>query len=264
MRQGMEFRVNAEGVSVPETRAELPSGKEEERTRGKCRLAAAFRIFAEHGLSYGPGGHITYRDPIWPDHFWINPLGLDFSRIRVSDLVLVRDDGRMVQGAEPINAAGFAIHSTIHKMRPDVHAVAHSHSRFGTTFATLGRLLPAISQEACSFYRDHGLYDAYGGAADSREGELIGRALGACKAVICRNHGFFTVGGSVEEAVFWFLRMERACEQTLRACAAGAPVEIDDATAALTAKQVGASKLGEFGGRVLIEKMLAERPDLAA
>jgi ribulose-5-phosphate 4-epimerase/fuculose-1-phosphate aldolase len=220
MSQGMEFRVNAGGVSVPDKSRQPGATELEARTRGKRRLAAAFRIFAEQGLSYGPGGHITYRDPVQPDHFWINPLGTDFSRIRVSDLVLVRDDGVIVQGGEPINAAGFAIHSTIHKLRPEVHAVAHSHSRFGTTFATLGRLLPPISQEACSFFSDHALYDGYGGAADASEAALIGRALGRNKAVICRNHGLFTVGASVDEAVFWFLRMERACEQTLRACAA--------------------------------------------
>ena len=41
----------------------VPATREEERTLGKRQLAAVFRIFARHGLSYGPGGHITYRDP---------------------------------------------------------------------------------------------------------------------------------------------------------------------------------------------------------
>ncbi len=260
MSAELEFRVEADGLSVPS--AQPFANKEDERAAGKRKLAAAYRIFAHYGLAYGAGGHITYRDPILGDHFWLNPLGVDFSRICVSDLVLVRDDGTVVEGRRMINSAGYAIHSTVHKMRPDVNAAAHAHSRFGTTYATLGKLLPPISQEAVSFYKDHGLYDGYGGVAEANEGAAIGRALGPHKAVICRNHGLFTVGKTIEEAVFWFLRMERACDQTLMARAAGTPVEIDDATATLAAKQVGSSKLGTFGGWPLFEKMFEEQPDL--
>lgn len=262
MSQGLELRLQADGVTVPE--ATKFASKEEERIDGKRRLAAAFRIFAYYGLNYGPGGHITYRDPILTDHFWINPLGVDFSRICVSDLLLLREDGEVVHGSRPAHAAGFAIHSTVHKLRPDVNAAAHTHSRFGSSFAALGKRIPPITQEACSFYKDHGLYDGYGGAADLTEGDLIGRALGTHKAVICRNHGLITVGGSVDAAVFWFLRMERACEQFLRASAAGTPIEIDEATATLTAKQVGSPKLGHFGCKPMMDKMFAEQPDLFA
>ncbi len=258
--RGLEFRLEQGGITTPAQQAY--ASPQEEQADGKRRLAAAFRIFAFYGLSYGAGGHITYRDPIRPDHFWINPLGVDFSRIRVSDLVLVKDDGTIVEGDGPINSAGYAIHSTVHKMRPDVNAAAHSHSRFGTAFATLGIPLPPISQEACSFYKDHGVYADYGGAADVPEGEKIGNALGRHKAVICRNHGMFTVGSNIDEAVFWFLRLERSCEQYLLAGAVGKPVVIDDATATMAAAQVGSSKLGVFGGRPLMDKMFAEQPDL--
>ena len=52
----------------------------------------------------------------------LNPLSTHFSQIRVSDLILVNEEGAVVQGDQPINAAAFAIHSAIHKRRPDVHA----------------------------------------------------------------------------------------------------------------------------------------------
>jgi ribulose-5-phosphate 4-epimerase/fuculose-1-phosphate aldolase len=56
-------------------------------------------------------GHISVRDPILTDHFWLNPLSQHFSQICVSDLILVNEDGDVVVGDEPINAAAFAIHS---------------------------------------------------------------------------------------------------------------------------------------------------------
>jgi len=53
----------------------------------------------------------SVRDPILTDHFWLNPLSQHFSQISVSDLILVNEDGDVVVGEEPINAAAFAIHS---------------------------------------------------------------------------------------------------------------------------------------------------------
>ena len=62
---------------------EMPvfSSLEEERQHRKERLAAGFRIFGKFGFSEGVAGHITYRDPEFKDHFWVNPLGVHFSQI---------------------------------------------------------------------------------------------------------------------------------------------------------------------------------------
>ncbi len=95
--------------------------------------------------------------------FWVNPLGQNFGHIRVSDLVLVDDQGRVVHGRSRINAAAFAIHSALHAARPDVVAAAHSHSLYGKAFSTLGRLLDPITQDACSFYGQQALFDDYTG-----------------------------------------------------------------------------------------------------
>ena len=40
-----------------------------------------------------------------------------------------------------MNTAAFAIHSQVHAARPDVQAAAHTHSKAGRAFSTLGRLL---------------------------------------------------------------------------------------------------------------------------
>jgi ribulose-5-phosphate 4-epimerase/fuculose-1-phosphate aldolase len=52
----------------------------------------------------------SVRDPILTDHFWLNPLSQHFATICVSDLILVNEDGDVVIGDQPINAAAFAIH----------------------------------------------------------------------------------------------------------------------------------------------------------
>lgn len=126
---------------------------EDERLHRQQRLAASFRLFAHYGFDEGVAGHITARDPEFPDHFWVNPFGMYFGQIRVSDLLLVNHQGEVVKGNKPVNAAAFAIHSQIHQARPDVVAAAHAHSLYGKTWASLGRLLDPLTQDACLFIR---------------------------------------------------------------------------------------------------------------
>src|SRR5580698_1814815 len=85
----------------------------DERLYRKQRLAAGFRLFSKFGFDEGVAGHITARDPERLDHFWVNPFGVYFGHIRVSDLILVDHNGVVVEGDMPVNTAAFAIHSQI-------------------------------------------------------------------------------------------------------------------------------------------------------
>jgi len=244
---------------------DLPSfsSVETERRHRKQRLAAAFRLFSRFGFDEGIAGHITARDPGRPDHFWVNPFGVHFGHVRVSDLLLVDDRGTVVEGDRPVNQAAFAIHSQVHAARPDVVSAAHSHSVHGKAWSSLGRLLDPITQDVCAFYGDHSLYDDYGGVVlDLEEGKRVAHALGGNKAVILRNHGLLTVGQSVDEAVWWFITMERSCQAQLLAEAAGRPVAIDPATATLTRSQVGSHHAGWFSFQPLYDRIVGEQPDL--
>src|SRR4051812_47002930 len=159
--------------------------KDAERLHLKQRLAGAFRIFGRFGFDEGVAGHITARDPERPDHFWVNPFGMNFKQVRVSDLILVNHDGEVVEGTWPVNRAAFAIHSQIHAARPDVVAAAHSHSVYGKAWASLRRELDPLTQDACAFYGDHALFDDFTGVVlDTEEGKRIAHALAGHKAAI--------------------------------------------------------------------------------
>ena len=236
---------------------------EEERQHRKERLAAAFRLFGKFGFDEGVAGHITARDPEHADHFWVNPFGMSFSHIRVSDLILVNDKGDVVEGNGAVNTAAFAIHGQVHAARPDVIAAAHAHSINGKAWSSLGKLLDPLTQDACAFYDDHALFDDYTGVVlDLEEGKRIAHALGDKKAVILRNHGLLTAGHSVDEAAWWFITMERTCQAQLLAEAAGTPVKIDAHHAALTASQVGSHLGGWFSFQPMYAKITREQPDL--
>jgi ribulose-5-phosphate 4-epimerase/fuculose-1-phosphate aldolase len=236
----------------------------EERRHRKQRLAAAFRLFGKFAFDEGVAGHITARDPELLDHFWVNPLGMSFKRIRVRDLLLVNDRGEVVDGNWPVNAAAFAIHSQIHAARPDVVAAAHAHSVHGKAWSSLRRPLDPLTQDSCAFHGDHALFDDYTGVVyDIEEGKRIAHALGDNKAVILANHGLLTVGkGSVDEAAWWFISMERTCQAQLLAEAAGTPVHIDPDQATKTAAQVGNPQAGWWAFQPLYEWIVDLQPDL--
>jgi ribulose-5-phosphate 4-epimerase/fuculose-1-phosphate aldolase len=240
---------------------------EEERLHRKQRLAAAFRLFSKFGFDEGVVGHITARDPEFTDTFWVNPFGLHFSLIKVSDLIRVDHTGRVVEGSRPVNAAAFAIHSRIHTARPDTVGAAHAHSTFGRAFAALGRKLDPISQDVCAFYNDHAFYDDYGGVAvELDEGQRIAQALGSCKAAILQNHGLLTVGKTVDEAAWWFITMERSCQVQLVAEAAAArsaqPLRIiSEKSAEQAFRIIGTPFSGWFQFQSLYARILKEQPD---
>jgi ribulose-5-phosphate 4-epimerase/fuculose-1-phosphate aldolase len=235
-----------------------------ERRHRKQRLAAAFRLFGHFGFDEGVAGHITARDPERLDHFWVNPLGMNFKHIRVKDLILVNHRGEVVEGTWPVNKAAFAIHSQIHAARPDVVAAAHAHSVYGKAWSSLRRPLDPLTQDACAFYGDHAVFDDYTGVVyDLEEGKRIAQALAGHKAVILSNHGLLTVGTtSVDEAAWWFITMERTCQAQLLAQAAGAPVCIDPEQAEKTAQQVGGAMSGWRMFQPLYDWIAGAQPDL--
>ncbi len=235
----------------------------DERRHRQERLAGAFRLFARYGFAQGLAGHITARDPEWTDHFWVNPLGRDFSRIRVSDLLLVNSRGEIVVGVGPVNQAAFAIHAAIHEARPDIVAAAHTHSLYGKAFSTLGRTLDALTQDACSFYEDHALFDDFQGVVlDTQEGARIAAALGNYKAVILKNHGILSAGPTVEAAAWWYIALENACHTQLLAEAAGKPLPIPHEIAALTHERVGRPQGALYAFESLYAGLVEAEPEL--
>lgn len=236
----------------------------EEREHRKQRLAGALRIFGKLGFSEGVAGHITARDPELADHFWVNPFGMNFRHVKVSDLILVNHEGKVVHGRRPVNKAAFVLHSAIHAARPDVVAAAHAHSVHGKAWSSLGRPLDPITQDACVFYEDHVVVSDGGGAVvlDENAGKTLAAALGPHKAAIHRNHGLFTVGQSVDEAAWWFITMERSCQAQLLAEAAGTPHLIDPDDAVYTRDQTAFPLAGWFSFQPLWDDIVRTDPDL--
>lgn len=235
-----------------------------ERRHRQERLAGALRIFGRLGFGEGVAGHITARDPEFPDHFWVNPFALSFNRVRVSDLLLVNHAGEVVIGDRPVNRAAFVLHAAIHELRPEVIAAAHAHSPYGKAFSSLGKRLDPITQDCCIFFNDHELIQADGGKVVLEEsaGRSFAEQFLQGKAAIHQNHGLFSVGESVDAAAFWFISMERCCQSQLLAEAAGRPRLIREDWATYTRSHIGRPQDGWLGFQSFWEDILHSDPDL--
>src|SRR3954453_4545561 len=241
---------------------------EEERYHRKVRLAAAFRMFSKANLDEGVAGHITGRDPEFPDSYWVNPFGMHFSMIKQSDLVRVDHEGNVVEGDRAVNGAAVAIHCAVHAARPDVVAAAHAHGPYGKTLSSLEMTVEPLTQDACAFFEDVGVHDTYTGVVlDAEEGRRIGEALGSHKAVILRNHGMLTVGHTVGSAAWWFLTLECTSQSQLMAYSAAAglgakPRQIGHEEATTTRGQVGFEFPGCFQFQPIWQRISRENPDI--
>ena len=254
--------MNTEAVESMVFPPEFPS-VEAEREDRKRKLVSAYRLFGKFGFDEGVAGHITVRDPEHLDRLWVNPMGVSFKQIKVSDLLLVDHEGNVLEGNGVLNGAAYTIHASIHAMHPNVTAAAHSHSVYGKAWSSFGRTLDPITQDACAFYDDHVVFDDFTGVVlDMNEGQRIATALGKNKAAILRNHGLLTVGTTVESAAWWYITMERSCQAQLLAEAAGKPVLIDPENCAATYNTAGGELAGWFSYQPMLSVISAEQPDM--
>lgn len=203
-------------------------------------------------------------DPERLDHFWVNPFGMNFRHISVSDLILVNHQGEVIEGDRPVNRAAFVIHAAVHAARPDVVAAAHAHSVYGKAWSALGRPLDPITQGACVFFEDHSVVSEFGGriVMEDEGGRSLAAGLGAHKAAIHQNHGLFTVGHSVDEAAWWFVTMERSCQAQLLAEAAGTPLLVGDEDARYTQQHAGSPLAGWVSFQPMWDEIVRTDPDL--
>jgi ribulose-5-phosphate 4-epimerase/fuculose-1-phosphate aldolase len=190
-------------------------------TEARIDLAACYRLIAQFRMTDLVYTHISARIP-GTEHFLLNPYGFLFEEVTASNLVRIDIDGQIVEDTPyTVNPAGFTIHSAVHRARPDVNCVLHTHTRAGIAVSALREGLLPISQIALQFYDRLAYHDYEGIALDLDERDRLARDLGDRKAMILRNHGLLTAGASVAEAFSLMFYLERACEIQIAALSTG-------------------------------------------
>lgn len=265
------------GFTVPVTDASdrIVDAVTPERGKRQRELVDGYRIFGSYGWGDDGSGHISARDPEHLDSFWMLRYGVAFARATLGDLVRIGSDGKVVEGypGSTFTAAAHFIHTPIHEVRPDIVAVAHTHTGYGTPFAALARPLRMTSQEACAFADRQGVFLGEElDITDLNAGHRLAAAGLHARLLVLANHGLLTVGGSVAETVGWFVLAERAAEVEIKvgdegrvissAGAAAVAISLGDPSNAIAVfRFLCASRLGGSGvSDECIGSEVVERP----
>ncbi|WP_265636626.1 class II aldolase/adducin family protein [Acidiphilium sp. PA] len=258
------YQPEQQGLIFPE----IPqfSSFEAERTYRKQHLVAAVRAFAMHGFDYGFAGHLTIRDPERPELYWTNPMCVHFSQVKMSNLILADHAGNVVQGSHAINRAGFVLHAAVHEAHPDIVAMCHAHTVYGTAWCATGRPLDMISQDAACFYNNHVVIGASAGAVavERESGYSIASAFANARAALHQNHGLLTASRhSIDDAAFWFIALERCCQVQLLIEASGVkPRTLSQKNAEYSRQHVGNDFIGWLHFQTLYAQIAAQQPDM--
>lgn len=169
-------------------------------------------------------GNISARDP-QSGLVAIKPSGIKYPDLRPEHMVILDLEGDVVEGTlKP--SSDTASHLYIYRHRPDVHGVVHTHSRYATAFAALGKPIPVyLTAQADEF---GGPIPCGGFALIGGEeiGQVVIEAIGSSPAVLLKNHGVFTVGGSAEAALKAAIMVEDVAATIWLALQIGQPDEI--------------------------------------
>ena len=196
----------------------------------KHDLAAAFRWTARLNMNEGIANHFSVCLPNSND-FYVNGSGLHFSKIKASDLVLVKQDDfkDLKNKPEIVDPTALNIHGTIHKKVPHARCILHVHSRYATALSALkDPTLKPIDQNTMRFYNRISIYNEFGGLGFEEESSKMALAIGNNSMLLLANHGILSVGQTVAEAFDKLYYFEKACETYLTALSTNEELNIVD------------------------------------
>jgi ribulose-5-phosphate 4-epimerase/fuculose-1-phosphate aldolase len=194
-----------------------------EEWQTRLDLAACYRLVDAFGMTDLIYNHITARIPGSDDHLLINLYGLLYKEITASSLVKINVEGDILSKPDTdygINTSGYVIHGAIHKARPEVQCVIHTHTRAGIAVSVMKCGLLPMSQTSMRFVGHIGYHGYEGPAVNLDERERIVEDLGPHDALIMNNHGLLTCGATIQQAFNTMYQLELSCRSQVDAMAA--------------------------------------------
>lgn len=191
----------------------------------KQELAHLHLELPGNNLVVWTGGNISARDPN-TGLVVIKPSGVLYEELTADKMIVLDLDGKIIEGnLKP--SSDTASHLYIYRHRQDVNGVVHTHSRYATAFAAVGKSIPVyLTAQADEF----GCEIPCGGFA-LIGGEEIGKQvidhIGISSALLLKNHGVFTIGPGAKAAVKSAVMVEDIAATVWLALQIGTPAEID-------------------------------------
>lgn len=198
----------------------VPAGYSEVEWKARVELTLAYRLIDHFGWTTQVYNHISYRIP-GTEHILINAFGLLYSEITPSNLVKIDLDGNKLDDSPyPINGAGIVIHTAIHKAKPEINCVMHTHNIDCQAVSSLKCGFIPFMQESYQFHERIGYHHFEGIVLDEAEQTRLIASLGDTNhTLMLHNHGVVTVGKNVSWAFEYMYQIIKGCEVQIKTMA---------------------------------------------
>ena len=187
-------------------------------------LVDAIRMLASADIIDHSGHGSARRDG---ESFYINSASSTRRVLTPDDLVAVDLDGNVIEGsARP--PFEFHIHAEIYRVRPDVHAVMHTHPRWSTFLTMVGAKYRPVSGQG-ALLGSVPLLDSPMSVTTRPMGEQVAAALGRGPAVLLKSHGAVIVGSDIVECFALAAYLEENASRQYMAMQIGDPYVFSEA-----------------------------------
>jgi ribulose-5-phosphate 4-epimerase/fuculose-1-phosphate aldolase len=161
------------------------------------------------------------------ESFYVNSAASTRSALTTADLVAVDLDGNLVEGSAtpPLE---FHIHSEIYRVRPDVHAVLHTHPQWSTFLTMVGEKYRIVCAQG-ALLGDIPLVDSPLSVNTRPMGQKVAAALGKGPAVLLKSHGAVVAGSDIVECFALAAYLEENAFRQYMAMQIGEPYVFSDA-----------------------------------
>jgi L-ribulose-5-phosphate 4-epimerase len=130
----------------------------------------------------------------------IKASGIRYEGMSPEHMVVMDLSGKVVEGNfKPSSDANS--HLYIYKYRPDVGGVVHTHSRYATAFAAVGKPIPCVLTAIADEFGGDIPCAGFALIGDEAIGEVVVESIGNSPSVLLKNHGVFTIGKNATAAV---------------------------------------------------------------
>ena len=207
-------------------------------------LVLLARTLWREGYDDHLAGHITYRQP--DGTLLCNPWLLLWEEIRPEDVLVIDTEGTLLEGDWPV-PLGIPLHLELHRQRTDVVVAVHSHPRYGTVWADLGRLPGCYDQSSALGGGELVVVDEYDGPVDSTDAAARAVAsMGGADMALLANHGVFVTAGSIRAAHQRAVALEYRSRRAWQVEAAGGGRELPEPARSFFRGSDGEGFLGFF------------------
>lgn len=190
----------------------------------KEQLVALHLELPKNNLVMWTGGNVSQRDAE-TGLVVIKASGVRYEDLKPEHMVVVDLDGNVVEGNYKPSSDVFS-HLYIYKHRPDVGGVVHTHSRYATAFAALGRPIPCVITAMADEFGGPIPCGGFALIGDEAIGKVVVESIGRSPAVLLKNHGVFTIGKNATAAVKAAVMTEDVAATVWMALQIGTPEEI--------------------------------------